>query len=88
MLGLELLIGGLLWELSELIACIVFIANLLTMCLPNHSSNKYVQKVYNFLNRLSLNVYRNTNKLHDAIDDEVSAAASAYKRKRVGGAKP
>lgn len=57
----ELLFGVLWWELTEAIAVIVFFANTITSVLPNHSKNKYVQWVYDFLNRLSMNFYRNTN---------------------------
>ena len=71
----EDLIGVALWELSEVVAMVVFLANTFTIWLPNHSDNKYLQWVLNLLNRLSLNVLRNANRLqqvleHDAVDEQ------------------
>ena len=60
---LELLFGGSPWEAIEVIACAVFFANLVTVCMPNHSDNKYIQFLIDSLNTLSLNILKNANRL-------------------------
>lgn len=60
---LELLFGGSPWEAIEVVACAVFFANLITVCMPNHSDNKYIQFLIDSLNTLSLNILKNANRL-------------------------
>ena len=60
---LELLFGGSPWEAIEVVAVAVFFANLITVCMPNHSDNKYVQFLIDSLNTLSLNILKNANRL-------------------------
>ena len=57
-----------LLELTEIIAMIVFLANLVTITLPNHSKYKSVQWILDTLNTLSLNIARNANKLYHVLD--------------------
>ena len=90
----EDLIGVALWELSEVVAMVVFLANTFTIWLPNHSDNKYLQWVLNLLNRLSLNVLRNANHLQQALEKDAGKSTTKADKdervviKRRGGAKP
>lgn len=88
-----------LWELTEIVAVIVFTSNAISLWLPNHSKYKPVQWVLDVLNRLSLNIYRNANRLHHTlerdqqrydIDEAVERAVAKQraKERRVAGSKP
>ena len=58
------MIFGSPWEAIEVVAVAVFFANLITVCLPNKSDNKFCQFVIDTLNTLSMNILRNANKLY------------------------
>ena len=51
------------WETFEVVSVAVFFANIITVCLPNKVENKYLQLVIDFLNSLSMNIFRNANRL-------------------------
>ena len=68
MLAIEELIAFGVWELTEILAVIVFFSNLLTIFLPNNSRYRPVQWVLDVLNKLSMNIYQNANRWHDAIE--------------------
>ena len=55
-------------ELTEFTAMVVFLSNVITVALPNHSKYKPVQVVLDVLNTLSLNIARNANKLYHVLD--------------------
>ena len=55
---------ALAWEQFEVVAVLVFVSNLITVCSPNKVKNKYLQYVINFLNMLSINIHRNANRLY------------------------
>ena len=59
----EMLFGS-PWEAIEVVAVSVFFANLITVCLPNHSDNKVIQFGIDTLNALSMNILRNANRLY------------------------
>ena len=52
------------WEAIEVVAVAVFFANLITVCLPNKVDNKVGQFLIDKLNALSMNIYRNANRLY------------------------
>ena len=89
---LEDLLSVALWELSEVVAMVVFLANTFTIWLPNHSDNKYLQWVLNLLNRLSLNVLKNANHLQHTLEraehTTVSKSRKVRKDERRAGTKP
>lgn len=61
------LIGELLaspWEAVEVVAVAVFFANVITVSLPNKSDNKFFQFIIDVLNKLSMNIFRNANRLY------------------------
>lgn len=57
-----------LWFLTDVVALVVFAANTFTVWLPNHSDNKYLQWVLDFLNALSFNIAKNANRLHHTLE--------------------
>ena len=65
---LQDLLAYTLIELTEIIAMIVFLSNIVTMTLPNHSKYKSVQWILDVLNTLSLNIAKNANKLYHVLD--------------------
>lgn len=86
-----------LWELTEVVAMVVFLANSVSMWLPNHSKYKSVQLLLDLLNKLSLNIAKNANRLHHQlqrerydVDEAVERAVKKREReeRRVGGSKP
>lgn len=90
-----------LWEMTEVVGMVVFLANTVSMWLPNHSKYPPVQFCLDLLNKLSLNVAKNANRLHDAlerqskrqqynVDEAIDKAIERRKREesRIGGAKP
>lgn len=91
-------IEAFIWELTELLAVVVFFANGFSMWLPNHSKYPVVQWLLDMLNKLSLNIYRNANRLHDQLEksgekeayniDEAVQRAIKRQEERRGGAKP
>ena len=52
------------WEMVEVVAVAVFFSNLITVCLPNKSDNKFCQFLIDTLNTLSMNIMRNANKMY------------------------
>ena len=89
-----------LWEMTEVVAMVVFIANTVSMWLPNHSRYKPIQWILDVLNKLSLNVAKNANRLHHTLErtagrerydiDEAIRRATAKREKedRIGGREP
>ena len=63
-----LAIEAILWELTELLAVITFFANCISIWLPNHSKYPLIQWLLDVLNKLSLNIYRNANHMHDRLE--------------------
>ena len=64
----DLAIEAIIWELTELLAVVTLFANFVTIWLPNHSPYPLVQWVLDVLNKLSLNIYKNANRLHDQLE--------------------
>ena len=87
---LELVFGS-PWEAIEVVAVAVFFANLITVCLPNHSDNKLIQFGIDTLNTLSFNILRNANRLCPHRYPDPSAKPKKSRRsnkavdKRLGG---
>lgn len=46
------------------VSILVFCANIVTMCLPNKSKNKYIQSFLDIANTISMNIFRNANRLN------------------------
>ena len=67
---LEDIIAYGLWEITEIVAVIVFTSNAISLWLPNHSKYKPIQWCLDVLNRLSLNIHRNANRLHHTLERE------------------
>ena len=65
---IDLLFGNLLfaasWEMFEVVTVFVFIANFITMCLPNKSKNRYVQWLLDLLNGVAMNIFQNANRMY------------------------
>ena len=65
---IEMLFGNLLvaasWEMFEVVTVFVFIANFITMCLPNKSKNRYIQWVLDLLNGVAMNIFQNANRMY------------------------
>ena len=68
-----LAIEAILWELTELLAVITFFANCISIWLPNHSKYPLIQWLLDVLNKLSLNIYRNANHMHDRLERRIQA---------------
>lgn len=83
------LIFGSPWEAIEVVAVAVFFANLITVCMPNKSDNKFCQFVIDMLNTLSMNILRNANKMYPKRFPLPKKKAKAKPKKpvdrRVGG---
>ena len=78
-----------IWELTEMVGMVVFFANIITIALPNHSRYKPIQVVLDFLNKLSLNILQNANKLHSDLSRGVTPKTKPKRKKtRLGGSKP
>ena len=90
-----------LWEMTEVVGMVVFLANTVSMWLPNHSKYRAVQVLLDILNKLSLNIARNANRLHhsleatagdrqQSVDDDIyrETVKMSGRDKRVGGRKP
>ena len=65
---LQDLLAYTLIEVTEIMAMVVFLSNVVTMTLPNHSKYKSVQWILDVLNTLSLNIAKNANKLYHVLD--------------------
>ena len=66
-----------LWESTEVVAMVVFLANTVSIWLPNKSSNRFLQAILTLLNRLSLNILRNANRhYHELHGDSQSDGQS------------
>ena len=63
-----LAIEAILWELTELLAVITFFSNCISIWLPNHSKYPPIQWLLDVLNKLSLNIYKNANQMHDKLE--------------------
>ena len=64
-----------LWESTEVVAMVVFLANTVSIWLPNKSNNKFFQAVLTLFNRLSLNILRNANRhYHDLRGEQAQEA--------------
>ena len=89
-------------EVTEILAMIVFLSNLVSIWLPNHSKYKWVQWLLDTLNTLSLNIAKNANRLYhslehraesqqreidQAVEQAVEKVVKRHER-RVGGSKP
>ena len=52
------------WETFFVVSAWVFLANTVTMFLPNKSKNRYVQRLLDMLNAFSMNILRNANRIY------------------------
>lgn len=98
---LEDILAYTLIEFTEILAMVVFLSNLVSVWLPNHSKHKPVQFFLDVLNTLSLNIAKNANRLYHSlertaerdrleIDEAVDRALKQRdtKHRRVGGSRP
>lgn len=67
---IEDILLAILWEPLEVVAVVVFFANLISIWLPNKSSYKSIQWFLDAMNKLSMNILRNANR-HYPINDYV-----------------
>ena len=83
---LEDIIAYGLWEITEIVAVVVFTSNAISLWLPNHSRYKPIQWCLDILNRLSLNIHRNANRLQHTLErqeyDVEQAVERAIKKER------
>lgn len=58
------LMFGIAWESVEIVAVLVFFANIITVCMPNKSKYKPIQYVLDLLNVFAMNILQNANRLY------------------------
>ena len=70
------------WETFFVVSAFVFVANTITMVLPNKSKHPAVQRLLDALNFFSMNVLRNANRLYPKA---VPKKKSSGRKKKVSG---
>ena len=85
------MIFGSPWEAIEVVAVAVFFANVITVCTPNRSDNKFCQFLIDTLNAISMNIMQNANRVFPKrfpLPKKKKKKKASKGPPNVGGAKP
>ena len=76
------------WESFFVVSAMVFMANMVTMVLPNKSKYPAVQRLLDVLNFFSMNVLCNANRLYPRAVSKQQKRKKKVSSDRLGGGEP